>query len=544
MKKILLLFFVLLVSVPLIVPFLKSGYFPTHDGEWAVVRQGAMHRAFIDRHFPVRWAGNLNFGFGYPLFLFTYPLPYYVGEIFTLVKFGLIASVKIVFILSILLSGISMFLLGRILFGTIGGVISSVFYLYVPFRLVDLFVRGSIGESLSLALFPLILWSVVRVAQSKNPRHIGIFAVLFAALLLTHNVMALLFSPFVIAFATLLVSNSPQKERFSISKCLFVGFVFGFLLSSFFVIPALIERKHIILSQVSLADVQKHFVSPWQLIIPSWGYGSFGGSDNFSPQLGIVHIAAFLAAILLLFLRRKKKDMVFTICLFAVASFLICLVLLFPIALPFWKNAPLFTNVDFPWRTLGPAIFFMSLATGFLGTSRLFGFLGIALAVVSIIINLPYARPRSYIHYPNEYYLTNEATTTSADELMPMWVKEKPRGRFLTKAEVISGKAVIRNLSYNSVRTSFVATVEEETAVAINTVYFPGWSVVVDEKEVPIDYGNKKGLITFRLPKGTHNITASFSETPLRLASDMISLVSAGALIVFVVYGRRSSEQS
>lgn len=543
MKKILLLFFVLLVSVPLIVPFLKSGYFPTHDGEWAVVRQGAMHRAFIDRHFPVRWAGNLNFGFGYPLFLFTYPLPYYIGEIPTLLHLGLVNSVKVTFVLSVLLSAVAMFFLGRALFGNTGGFISSVFYLYAPYRFVDLFVRGSIGESLSLGLFPLIFLTMIKLMREKSLPWVGIFAFLFGALFLTHNVMALLFTPFTLAFAAILLKTSKKEERYLIGKYLALGLLLGVLLSSFFLLPALFEKRYVILSYTPLADVTKHFVTLRQLLVPSWGFGGFGKENGFSPQLGIVYLLGFLVALFVL-AKLKRSSELFQRCAFILGSCAILILLLFPISLPFWRYVPLFSHVDFPWRALGPAIFFLSLFVGLLGMRRLTSYVGMVLAVLVVLFNMQYAKPKSYFLRSDDYYLTNEATTTSSDELMPMWVKEKPKERFLTKTEVTSGKAVIRNLSYNSVRTSFVATVEEEAAVTINTVYFPGWSVVVDDKEVPIDYGNKKGLITFLVPKGTHSITASFSETPFRLASDMISLVSAGAIMVFIVYRRRSGEQS
>ena len=70
------------MSVPLILPYFKSGFFPTHDGEWAVVRLAEMYREIKDFQFPARFSGYLNFEYGYPLFNFAYPMPYYFGLIF------------------------------------------------------------------------------------------------------------------------------------------------------------------------------------------------------------------------------------------------------------------------------------------------------------------------------------------------------------------------------------------------------------------------------------------------------------------------------
>jgi hypothetical protein len=79
MKKLLLyclgiLVLAFIVCLPLILPFFKTGFFPTHDGEWAVVRLSDMYREIKDLQFPARYSGYLNFQYGYPLFNFTYPL--------------------------------------------------------------------------------------------------------------------------------------------------------------------------------------------------------------------------------------------------------------------------------------------------------------------------------------------------------------------------------------------------------------------------------------------------------------------------------------
>ena len=49
MKKILIywagiLVLAFIVCMPLILPYFKTGFFPTHDGEWAVIRLSDMYR--------------------------------------------------------------------------------------------------------------------------------------------------------------------------------------------------------------------------------------------------------------------------------------------------------------------------------------------------------------------------------------------------------------------------------------------------------------------------------------------------------------------
>ena len=90
------LFFSIIISIPLLIPYLHSGYFPTHDGEWAVVRLSDMFREVRDFQFPPRYSGNLNFGYGYPLFNFAYPFPYYIGIVIHMLGFGFVDTIKII----------------------------------------------------------------------------------------------------------------------------------------------------------------------------------------------------------------------------------------------------------------------------------------------------------------------------------------------------------------------------------------------------------------------------------------------------------------
>ena len=159
MKKIfwpLLILFIL--ALPLIYPFFTPGYFATHDGEWAIVRLAEMHREVKDMQLPPRWSHYLNHGFGYPLFLFTYPFPYYAGEFLHLIGIGFTDTIKLIFILSIVLSSITMYLLGNKYWGTWGGFISAVLFTFAPYRITNLFIRGSLGESLATIYFPLLFY--------------------------------------------------------------------------------------------------------------------------------------------------------------------------------------------------------------------------------------------------------------------------------------------------------------------------------------------------------------------------------------------------
>ena len=58
----------------------------------------------------------------------------------------------------------------------------------------------------------------------------------------------------------------------------------------------------------------------------------------------------------------------------------------------------------------------------------------------------------------------------------------------------------------------------------MNTMYYPGWGVTLDDAPVLIDYKNNQGLIRVVVPKGDHQLRAGFRETISRFLADNISL--------------------
>ncbi len=93
--------------------------------------------------------------------------------------------------------------------------------------------------------------------------------------------------------------------------------------------------------------------------------------------------------------------------------------------------------------------------------------------------------------------------------------------------EVIEGKASIQELTRSFTKHTYRINVLEKSRILENTLYFPGWNVLVDGKLTNVEFQDPKnrGLITFFLDKGVHNISVLFNETKLRLASDMVSLL-------------------
>lgn len=519
---------VFLLVIPIIIPYLHSGYFPTHDGEWAVVRLADMYRSAKDLQIPVRYSGYLNSGYGYPLFNFAYPFPYYLALIPLFMGFGFVGSIKILFALSVPLSVFFMFLLSRKLWkNDLAGLISAVFYTYLPYRFVDLFVRGSIGESLSFVIFPLLFYLSLKIKE--KPQNISltvISAIFYAVLVSTHNIMTVIFTPIFLIFNYLLYQNSKQKKDFL--KSLIIIFTLAVLLSAFFWFPALFEKGLIRLSEIPIADRNLYFVSLKQFIFPSWGFEPPTEKGGFSYQIGLPQLLVFITVLVLTIVKSIKKtpSKNFAYVLPMSVIILDAIFFLFQPSAFLWKNIPLLSEINYPWTMLSQIGFLVSLLAGFTVTqSRIFKYISIFLAISAIILFLPYAKPKEYVNRGDGFYVSNDATTTSSDELLPLWVKQKPPQRF-DKKIIVENREEVENLMFNSKETSFQLNSDQNNKVTINTIYYPGWKVYIDGKETPITYDNNFGVMQFLVPQGKHNIKSVFTETTARFTSDIISITA------------------
>jgi len=536
MKKVLIVLFSLFVSLPVVLPFFHTGYFPTHDGEWTVIRLADMFRTLRDFQIPPRYSGELNFGYGYPLFNFVYPLPYYLGVFLHFLGIGFVDAIKILFALSVFFSGFFMFFASKLLWkNTWAGLISAVMYIYFPYRMVDLYVRGSIGESLSFVLFPLLFYLAIKLIGKPSFLLVGGIGVCVASLAMTHNIMAVFFTPLYILFVLIqaILKNKKAIKAFSLSIFLGLG------LSAFFSLPALFEKNNILLSQIPIADRNLYFVNLSQFIFPRWGYGVPIDPNGFSYQLGLAHLAVFIIIVLSLssFLIKNKikfKEYYIKFAGILTISVSFFTFLLFKPSEFLWKNIPLLSEINYPWIVLGILGFLISLLAGFLSKKVLGRFVMIFLAIIAVFTVLPYAKPQQYINKGDSYYLTNDATTTSSNELMPIWVKKIPFQRPAEKVEIVKGAGTVNNIFYNSKKITFDVLAEGNTKVRVNTIYYPGWEAFVNSQKAEIDYTNERGVMELEVPKGENKVELKFSETPLRLFADLLGIIS---ILLLVFYG-------
>ncbi len=342
-------YLVMLLTIFAVAPLAYPGAFQSHTGLSAVYN--LIH---LDQN-PIlffEWAPT--FGRAYDLFRTDGALPYLIAEIFHLIGVGYLDAIKLVYALAWIASGLTMFALARRFFSQAGALLAATVYVYLPFHIATVYVRGAFAESVAWAICPLVL--LVLVKQQTT------YCLLLTVLLfLTQPGIAILFA--LVAFVVTIALDRDALRRPSPV----IGRIFGGL-----ALGALLYLPTILRYGASLVrdGFSANYVLPFQLFSPLWGFGTSSGSflDQFPLQLGVVPIGLAILAVALGWNHRddaaeasQRFAVRRTVAVFLGAAIALTL-LTFEIAAPLWNALGIF--VAYPWELLAFVGLVLALVAG------------------------------------------------------------------------------------------------------------------------------------------------------------------------------------
>lgn len=264
----------LLLSVILVLPLLdliKIGLPMTHDGIDHVARIANFYQNLTEGNSIPRWAPNLNWGYGHPILMFLYPFPSYLASLFHYFGSSFVDSTKLVFAVTYILSGIAMYIWLQAFLGRKAAIVGALAYCFAPYRFVDLYVRGALGEHAAFIFPPLIFYALFCLTTRKRNVAVLIGSLSVAGLLLSHNAVSLMFLPLIVLY--LLYLSLTHKKRLEIVIWGFLILLEGLILSAFFWLPAFFEGKYTLRDIVTKGEYAKRFETWDRFFFSDWGYG-------------------------------------------------------------------------------------------------------------------------------------------------------------------------------------------------------------------------------------------------------------------------------
>lgn len=525
--------FVLLFITALlpILALLQPGLPVTHDGQDHVARIANFYESLSEGHLIPRWAANLNWGYGHPILMYLYPLPSYFASFFHFVGFSFLDSTKIVFAVSFLVSILIMYFFVRDAYGEMPALAAALIYGFAPYRFVDMYIRGALGEHVAFVFPPLILWGLFGIAKKRKIRIWGSLTALGVfGLILSHNAISLMVLP-IIGLYTLYLwyTLANRSNTFLISACL--SLLFGFLWSAFFWIPAFFEGKYTLRDIVTKNEIASRMVPLWSFIYSPWVYG---GGDDLTKQLGFPSWIIILLSVGYLFRIRKNSR-------FIIGALLILLLttmlLMTSISLPIWDHISLLQKFQFPWRFLTVTTILSSLLAAYL--LRLLShqkqsIILVIICIVTFVTTTGMWRPKANKLYDQVFFTGIYDSTTDTGESSPIWSVRFMESRPPAHVGVVSGQAFIQELRRSTTEHAYLIDASVKTRIVENTLYFPGWHIFVNKKEVLPEFQdpNYRGLMTFMVEPGKNEIQVLFTNTKLRSLSEALSIISLGVGVV------------
>lgn len=530
-------------------PFIN--FFASHD-DTTPLRQLEMHKCFIDFQIPCRWVPDMGNGFGYPLFNYYPPLPYLVGEPFMVLGLDQYNAVKISFFLSLFLSGLAAYFLGRHIFNDPAGLTAGIFYIWAPYRALDVYVRGALNESWSFVFIPLIiLFTYNLIFTNKRFANISLLSFAVAGLLLSHNVIALIFVPFYLAWIISVIFLSKSIKRLFGVIC---AGLLGTGVASYFTFPAFFERHFVWLDFTSgYFSFQNHFVYFNQLFFDRfWGYGmSFSGSgDGMSFQVGHSLYILAISSIVFLIIKAIYSHLTKKGFNLRISDFIAIIMFVLAILAAFmttdysrfiWETFPFLSITQFPWRFLTLTTFFFSMSAAYFvfHLKPGWGYVVSTVAIISIItLNWNYFLPDK----TNTYRSDSTAGNTLKDFLPKTSIDGLPGSR--NENLITIQNDYIYNISEVQSGTNwFNFTIESDNSfpLTVNILQFPNWKVFVDDKEVH-DKTDSTGRIVISIPPGVRSISAHLANTPVRSFSNILSLMSILISLSVLGYSIRKND--
>ncbi len=539
-KQIPLFILLIIISILPTLSILRPGTYESGDFNVHIYRAMAYYDSLKEGIIIPSWAGDLNATYGYPLFIFNYPLPYYVISFFHFLGFSFITSMKLFLATNFLLSGIFMYFCARrLLKNNLAAFVTAIFYQFAPYHLIDLHFKIVIGEIMIFTLLPLVFFFLQKLWEEKTGKWFILTSLSVALLIMSHVVLAFFAIVLLSCYAVFLSFSLKKKQVLLLALSTFIS---GSIPTLYIWLTPFFLAQYTIVSQYSGFS---SFPQIWMLLFSPWRIGLLfqGSRGEISLLIGYAHILVVIILLILL-LRKKisnKHKYQITFWLFAFISLIFFITEYSKFV---WGMLPFLSSTGGSHRLLLLTVFASSILGGYLSfyvlKKQIFLLLLIGLTIFSTILNwghrrvIPEISDQNLIH--NLWKSTSEAeghwyANSKWKNKKDPWFAKLPPAHL----ETIKNFAEIKELQRSSTIHTYILFAKTPTVLRENTLFFPGWQVFDNNKLINIDH-DAEGVIRFQLPKGIHYIQVIYEDVLVLRVLKKISMLGFLSLLGYLLF--------
>ena len=291
-KNILITLLFAFVIVVIMSPIATHEAFPHPiDFTFHVVNIFEAQRALLQGQFPIRIAPDIEQGWLYPIFQFYAPFAYTVSG---LMGFVILHNPWAVYKFTIGLAAIVgawyCYKLYVFLFkNEIAALLGAVLYLFSPYLLLNINLRGDFGEAFAQGILPVMIYYAFRLFYAPKRYCFGLGLILASYCLLTSHVITFVTSSFFLGL--FLIVLALREKRLSALISLIFCFCFSLVLAAWYLGPI------ILLSHDFNIANQGGWINPWvtnfyTMLPVLLGIKSVSGNplmlDHLTPAIGLI----------------------------------------------------------------------------------------------------------------------------------------------------------------------------------------------------------------------------------------------------------------
>ncbi len=533
----------LITTLPLFISGFPIGSDAAKHYRWSTeFTKSLSDGALYPRLFP-----EANRGGGSPMPLYYPPLPFYVAAAFNVIVGNMLTAISLSCCLALALSGLTMYGFSRLTLSRPISLIAAVFYMLIPYHILDLYQGAALSEFWSFAWIPLIFYFTYRISKEPDLRATSGLTLSYVLLLQTHVVSTFLISLILPVCALLLTRDWRRLIRVVGSMVLGAG------ISAIFLVPVLFERKYVHIERLLRHDYTKYFL--FENLAPAFKTIGVPSGDNDYPlqaELASFGLLLLLAASVVPLWKKLRAGGQFDSrtklwrALLVVTA--ISLLMTVRLTAPLWRIIPGFSFLQFPFRwlliysvcatVLAAAAVSLALSNGTRRTIYAVAF------ILVIAFNLTVSA-LAVVRMPQDLdELEKKLSNKEVPEYQSIWWDGELNRKFAeTPAIVDEGDAVVQAIDDKGIEQSYDVSAGSQALLRLRLFYFPGWVARLDDKPVEI-WPSEAGNIVLKVEPGEHHLTLSFEDTWPRRAGKLISAASLLCFLAWVFITRRMKQRS
>ncbi|MBQ6859290.1 MAG: hypothetical protein IJO02_07660 [Clostridia bacterium] len=540
-------------------PLLWSGVYDGHDLFFHLNRIEGIAAGLRAGQFPVRIHASTLMGYGYAAPQFYPELFLYFPAVMRNLGVSLSACVRVFeMMINLAAALVCYFSCRRLMRDRYTALGASVLYTLCLYRLCNMYVRATLGESLAMVFFPLLILGMAEVFAGDERRW-PLLSLAMTGIFMAHLLSAMFAVLFGVLGALLCAKKLIREPRriFAIVKAALTMA----LCSLWFLVPMLDYTSAGINTSVTV-DASEHVMRFGAYLVgfPGDVMGLPYEATDFSYTVGTVPGYAILLGCALLVLQfyvggmnaggeDGRRDRLSLALLLLGALALLGATELFPWDWACSLSRPystLFTQIQYPWRLVGVACPLLCIAGawGFMRSEkhRRAGLLAIA------VLSCVFAGYTMQVFVQQEPVLKQDSFCDTRIRQYEYLYENTYKEALLPGAVVAVGapEMTIENYDKQGTNLSFTISLPQGSQyLELPLLYYPGYKAEVNGEACRVVRGDNNVLRVYGVPEGAgHDVRVWFESPGIWLAAQGASLCGAALLALALLGMRRRKERA